>query len=74
MGSYVATITILLKSTYYLYFTRNYTALTEKFWYISLYVTLYCKDLCDEKVRQIEGNGRKFSHKELSKSVLSYIF
>ena len=29
----------------------------------------YCKTLCDVKFRQIEGNGRKFCHIELSNSV-----
>ena len=30
----------------------------------------YCKALCDEKFSQIEGNGRKFRHLELSNSVI----
>ena len=31
----------------------------------------YCKALCDVKVSQIEENGRKFRHLELSNSVFS---
>ena len=54
----------------------GYTLL-EKFRQISLYVTEdapYCKALCDEKFSQMEGNGRKFSHIELSNIFISYIF
>ena len=29
-----------------------------------------CKALCDVKIRQIEGSGRKFSHMELTTSVI----
>ena len=32
----------------------------------------YCKALCDERFRQIEGKGRKFSHIELSSSVIKF--
>ena len=32
---------------------------------------LFCKALCEEKFRQIEGNGRKLSHIELSNCVVS---
>ena len=32
----------------------------------------YCKTRCDEKFCKIEGNGRNFSHIELSISVISY--
>ena len=48
--------------------------LLEKFWRISLYIFewwRYCKALCDVKLRQIEGNGKKFRHIELSNSVIS---
>ena len=31
----------------------------------------YCKALCDVKFSQIEGNGREFSHKEISNSVIN---
>ena len=50
------------------------SALIENFWRISLYVTddaIFRKALCDVKFRQIEGNGWKFRHIELSNSVIS---
>ena len=37
-------------------------------------MTLLQSSLCDVKFRQIERNGPKFSHTELSNSVISYIF
>ena len=43
--------------------------------FVVLYVTdesrHYCKALCDVKFCQIKGNGRKFSHIELSNAVIS---
>ena len=44
--------------------------------FLADFAVLYCTDddihkaLCDENVRQIEGNGRKFSHIELSISFI----
>ena len=35
--------------------------------------TLYCKALCDVKFSQIEGNGSKFRHKELSIAIASSV-
>ena len=51
-------------------------ALFEMLGQISLYVTntTIAKLYLTKKLSQIEGNGRKFSHKELSNSVISYIF
>ena len=45
---------------------RPYARL-ERFWRISLYVTDDAI-MCDVKFSQIEGNGRKFRHIELSTS------
>ena len=48
-------------------------ALLEKFWRISLYLTDAIAKLyvCDVKFYQIEGNGKKFSHIQLSNSLIS---
>ena len=47
-------------------------ALSEKFW---LYVTVdACKALYNIKFRQIERNGRKLRHIELSNSVITVKF
>ena len=44
---------------------------------VSLYLTddaTYCKALCDEKIRPIDGNGRKFSHIEFRNKASSNKF